>query len=150
MSIANIVASLIPGGTLVKGVISLASGWMKGRQDKQRQEREYKEAQNQRRIEILKDNNDKASDLDMYFVQKHGVTQALSFYVFMAPAVLAFIGFEEQVMRGFKALAQMPDWYMYALGLMLVAIWGFRRLLNVIVQSKMTKFMAEKVPKNVE
>ena len=60
----------------------------------------------------------------------------ISFYVFLAPAVLAFFpSMVEHIENGFAVLVNMPDWYQYALGMMLVSVWGYRKLVGPIVQS---------------
>ena len=60
----------------------------------------------------------------------------ISFYVFLAPAILAFFpGMVEHVKNGFAVLATMPEWYQYALGMMLISVWGYRKLVSPIIQS---------------
>lgn len=60
----------------------------------------------------------------------------ISFYVFLAPAVLAFFpGMVVHVENGFTVLAEMPEWYQYALGMMLISVWGYRKLVSPIIQS---------------
>lgn len=58
-----------------------------------------------------------------------------SFFVFLMPAVLAFYPPAlAHIEAGFIALESMPLWYQYALGMMLVAVWGYRRLVTPIVE----------------
>ena len=60
----------------------------------------------------------------------------ISFYVFLAPAVLAFIpSMVVHIEAGFAVLSTMPIWYQYALGMMLVSVWGYRKLVSPIIQS---------------
>jgi len=60
----------------------------------------------------------------------------ISFYVFLAPAILAFFpGMVDHIENGFAVLQDMPDWYQYALGMMLVSVWGYRKLVSPIIQS---------------
>ncbi len=133
---------------IIKPLVELGSGWLKGRQLKQQQKHEIVKAQTEAQIKKIHDDDDRASDLDQYFVKNHGLTQMISFYIFIAPAILVFVGYEEEVTRGFDALMNMPLWYQYTLGGMLIAIWGYRRVLNALIQKKMTKFIAEKPFKN--
>jgi hypothetical protein len=58
-----------------------------------------------------------------------------SFFVFMLPALLAFVpSMVPTVTAGFIALEAMPEYYQLALGMMLVAVWGYRRLVTPIVE----------------
>lgn len=60
----------------------------------------------------------------------------VSFFVFLTPAILAFFpGMVEHIENGFDVLANMPEWYQYALGMMLVSVWGYRKLVSPIIQS---------------
>ena len=42
------------------------------------------------------------------------------------PLIGCFIGYEEEMMKGFDALAKMPNWYTYALITMVLASFGIR------------------------
>lgn len=42
------------------------------------------------------------------------------------PVVMAFLGFNDQVMAGFAALAEMPEWYSYTLVTISLASFGIR------------------------
>jgi len=60
----------------------------------------------------------------------------VSFFVFLAPAILAFFpGMVDHIEDGFDVLAGMPEWYQYALGMMLISVWGYRKLVSPIIQS---------------
>ena len=60
----------------------------------------------------------------------------VSFFVFLTPAVLAFYPPAlVHVKAGFVALESMPQWYQAALGMMLVSVWGYRKLVSPIIQS---------------
>ena len=81
--------------------------------------------------------NGQASDIEMdNNARKHsGWMDDVSFFVFLLPAVLAFYPPAlPHITAGFEALKGMPEWYQYALGLMLVAVWGYRRLVTPIVE----------------
>ena len=59
----------------------------------------------------------------------------ISFYLFLAPVPLSFIpGMVPVIREGFAALESMPQYYQIALGLMLVSVWGYRRLVVPIVE----------------
>lgn len=128
---------------IVGAVLELAGQVVKGLVDSRKQKRAISAAQAQRKIELIKDDKDRASDLDLYFAQNSSWMRNISFIVMFTPIIMAFVGFEEQVRRGFQALAVIPDEYMYAVGLMLVAMWGFRRMLQTLIQSRINKLIKE-------
>ena len=67
--------------------------------------------------------------------QLSGWMDDASFFIFLMPAVLAFYPPAlPHIEAGFVALKSMPLWYQYALGMMLVAVWGYRRLVTPIVE----------------
>ena len=118
----------------------LGSGWLKNRQAKQQQQNEIEVARVTSKIKRIEKNEDHDNDLDEYFVKSHGGIQKLSFIIFLLPAVMAFIGFDEEVMKGFEALKKMPTWYQYTLGGMMIAIWGYRKTLNKVIQAKLKTY----------
>lgn len=60
----------------------------------------------------------------------------ISFYIFLAPAVLAFFpNMVNHVKNGFAVLSEMPEWYQYALGMMLISVWGYRKLVSPLIQA---------------
>ena len=121
------------GGQLINGVI-----------DGRKQKRDIKHAQAQRKIELIKDRQDKASDLDLYFVKNSAWMRNISFIVLITPLIMAFIGFEERVKLGFEALEVIPKEYQYAVGLMLIVMWGLRGMLQTLIQSKINKYISER------
>lgn len=63
----------------------------------------------------------------------------ISFYLFLLPVPLAFVpDAVPHIQAGFAVLESMPEYYQIALGMMLVSVWGYRRLviplLEVIVK----------------
>jgi len=59
----------------------------------------------------------------------------LSFLIFLAPCLFAFYPPALPViMDGFKALESMPQWYQVALGMMLISVWGYRRIVTPIIE----------------
>ena len=66
----------------------------------------------------------------------------ISFYIFLLPCVLAFYPPAiPHITAGFKALEKMPDWYQYSLGLMLVSVWGYRKLLAPVAQAMLKLYL---------
>lgn len=59
----------------------------------------------------------------------------LTLLLALTPACLAFYPPAlPAVTDGFKELSQLPDWYQAVLCLMLVSVWGYRRVVMPIVQ----------------
>ncbi len=57
-------------------------------------------------------------------------------YILLAPLVLAFAGFNEEVKAGFAAFKEMPDWYQYLVIGVYVVTFGMRGLLNKLLSMK--------------
>lgn len=56
--------------------------------------------------------------------------------LFLLPFGLAFYPPAlPHIKAGFTALNEMPDWYKYSLGMMLVSVWGYRNLVTPIVKT---------------
>lgn len=59
----------------------------------------------------------------------------ISFYLFLLPVPMAFVpGMDVYIKAGFDVLEDMPQYYQVALGLMLVSVWGYRRLVIPLVE----------------
>ena len=75
-------------------------------------------------------------DLDTEARTQAGFMDDISFYIFLSPAILSFYPPAlPHIMAGFAALESMPQWWQAALGMMLVSVWGYRKLVSPIVQS---------------
>ncbi len=69
----------------------------------------------------------------------------ISFYIFLLPCLLSFYPPAiPHIKAGFEALKGMPEWYQYSLGLMLISVWGYRKLLAPVVQAVL-KFYIKKL-----
>ena len=126
--------------SMLKLIAPLGAGWLQGRQKRQEQNHKLEAAKVESRIKRVERNEDHDNDMDEYFVKSHGFIQRISFFVFLTPAIMAFTGYEEEVGRGFDALEEMPLWYQYTLGGMMIAIWGYRKSLNKVIQTKLRVF----------
>ena len=59
----------------------------------------------------------------------------ISFYLFLLPVPLSFFpSMVPHIKAGFEVLEDMPEYYQVALGLMLVSVWGYRRLVVPLVE----------------
>ena len=118
----------------------LGTGFLKSRAKKQEQKAKIEDARVTSRLRRMEKGEDADNDLDQYFVRTHGFIQRLSFIIFLIPAIMAFTGHDEAVMKGFEALEKMPLWYQYTLGGMMIAIWGYRKSLSKVIQTKLNCF----------
>jgi len=98
------------------------------------------EARTTASIQRISEGDRAASDLDEYFVRTNGWKDDISFYLFLMPALLAFHPEAvPHVNAGFAALTEMPEWYQVTLGLMLIAVWGYRRMLRPLLEVVLKK-----------
>tara|TARA_R100000541_G_scaffold51481_1_gene58944 strand:+ start:1499 stop:1924 length:426 start_codon:yes stop_codon:yes gene_type:complete len=59
----------------------------------------------------------------------------LSFLLWLLPVPLAFLpSCVPHIQAGFQVLSTMPEWYMYSLGMMLISVWGYRRLVIPVIE----------------
>lgn len=83
----------------------------------------------------------KSENLNLELDSKNGAdpipwANDVSFVLFLAPAVLAFYPPAlPHIMAGFTAIGNMPLFWQYSLGMMLVSVWGYRNLVEPIVKS---------------
>tara|TARA_R110000796_G_scaffold44892_1_gene109083 strand:+ start:1522 stop:1920 length:399 start_codon:yes stop_codon:yes gene_type:complete len=98
---------------------------------------------------IEKIRNNQMSDIDMDKLNREsaGLMDDISFYIFLSPAVLAFYPPAlPHIKAGFIALEGMPQWFQLALGMMLISVWGYRKLVGPIITSIATAYLG-KLPK---
>lgn len=87
------------------------------------------------KLEGIRNTQESDINMDNNSRQLSGWMDDASFFIFLMPAVLAFYPPAlPHIEAGFAALESMPIWYQYALGMMLVAVWGYRRLVTPIVE----------------
>lgn len=67
----------------------------------------------------------------------------ISFYLFLLPVPLSFFpSMVPHIRAGFEVLESMPQYYQVALGLMLVSVWGYRRLVIPLVEVVVKQLVA--------
>ena len=70
----------------------------------------------------------------------------VSFIIFLAPAVLCFYPPAiPHIQAGFLAISEMPLFWQYGLGMMLVSVWGYRNLVEPIIKSIAKVWLGKKV-----
>ena len=85
-------------------------------------------AQQERIADMTKDASHKASDIDAISQNQKNMAQNITLFLSLVPIILAFVGYDELVVKGFEALSIIPDWYLIAVGVMLGCTWGLRRI----------------------
>ena len=124
---------------IIGGIIEGVSDFFNTRQKIKAAQKERKDVLKEKKLDadILKINQATEADItmDVDSRKNSGWMDDVSFGIFLLPAILAFFPPAlPHVSEGFKALELMPIWYQYALGMMLVAVWGYRRLVTPIVE----------------
>ena len=113
-----------------------------------------KAATNERKDELKKldlvaklKNIEKATETDLSLDAKNGAdpipwANDLTLILFLLPFVLAFYPPAlPHIEAGFAALNNMPEWYKYSLGMMLVSVWGYRNLVGPIIKSVASAYL---------
>ncbi len=114
---------------LLKGIASPVTQIIKGRQ-------EIKAAKVKSIIESIERGEESDITLDEEAMNRAGWMDDLSFFIFLLPAVLSFYPPAlPHIMAGFEALEVMPQWWQMSLGLMLISVWGYRKLISPIITS---------------
>jgi len=87
-------------------------------------------------IKLIQDSAEADTQADTSARVNAGWMDDVSFYIFLSPAVLVFYPPAlPHIIQGFKALESTPQWWQMALGMMLVSVWGYRKLVSPIIQS---------------
>lgn len=96
------------------------------------------------KIEKIKNGQLADIEMDTNARSNAGFMDDISFYLFLLPVPLAFIpSMVPHITKGFEALEAMPEYYKYALGLMLVSVWGYRRLVIPLVEVIVKKWVSK-------
>ena len=87
------------------------------------------------KIESIRNGQEADIEQDSGSRANAGWMDDISFYLFLLPVPLSFIpSMVPHITAGFAALEKMPEYYQIALGLMLVSVWGYRRLVIPLVE----------------
>lgn len=88
-----------------------------------------------------------ASDMNMDENANGRISWAddVSFIVFLVPCLLAFSpSAVPHITAGFLVLEGMPQWYQISLGMMLVSVWGYRRIVTPIIEMVAKTYLGSK------
>ena len=115
--------------SLLGGLISPITEVVKGKQA-------IKKAVTESKIKRIEAKEMTDIELDKLSRENSGWRDDISFYLFLMPMVLAFYPPAlPHIQAGFIALESMPQWYQYGLGMMLISVWGYRKLVSPIVEA---------------
>jgi hypothetical protein len=84
----------------------------------------------QSKLKMIESGNSQRYNLDLETVKNMANTYKDEFIliVFYLPVIMAFFGYSDEVLEGFKSLALMPDWFKIILVLLAVTISGMRNI----------------------
>ncbi len=137
--------------SFLSGLISPITELIKGKQKIKAAKTEAKIATRAALVEskVKSIERGEVSDIEMDNIarQQAGWMDDVSFFAFLLPAILSFYPPAlPHIKAGFVALELMPQWYQAALGMMLISVWGYRKLLGPIIQS-LAKAYLGKLPR---
>ncbi len=96
---------------------------------------ELKKAHLDAKLAAIKNGQEADIRQDVNARQTAGWMDDISFYLFLIPVPMSFFpDMVPHIKAGFAVLDDMPEYYQIALGLMLVSVWGYRRLVIPIVE----------------
>lgn len=135
--------------TLISNLFSLGTSAFTGWQDRKKIQLEHKleidSAEVVAKIERIKSGDEHAASLDRESIKQRGWKDDYLLLLTTLPLVLLFIGplvgvdFQTPVKDGFTALKETPEYYWYALAIVYIDTFGFRRMLRVAFENWVTK-----------
>jgi len=127
---------------IIGGITSYLGQRQEAKEAARKDEAAIATAKTKATIKRIESGDTAASDLDMYMVQNNGLKDDISFYIFLLPAVMVFFPDMVQVIEdGFAVLDKTPVWYQAMLAGMLIAVWGYRRMIRPLIEAVVAKKM---------
>tara|TARA_R110002050_G_scaffold45637_1_gene107863 strand:- start:1041 stop:1484 length:444 start_codon:yes stop_codon:yes gene_type:complete len=120
---------------------------------KLKQEFSIIEAQTKAEVDRILSNTDSDNEIDLITARdkRHGYKDDFITYLFLIPVVVAtiipvltayklddWINLNYHIVESYNALEQLPDWYKYVLGAIIIDVLGFRSFARKII-NKYTK-----------
>ena len=120
---------------------------------KLKQEFEIIEAQTKAEVDRILSNTDSDNEIDLITARdkRHGYKDEVITYLFLVPIVVAtiipvltayrlddWINLNYHIVESYNALEQLPNWYKYVLGAIIIDVLGFRSFARKII-NKYTK-----------
>lgn len=118
----------------IKGVAGYFQEKQQIKKAKEERKDELKKISLETKLEGIRNASESDMKMDEESNERIAWADDVSFAVFLAPALLSFWPPAlPHISAGFQALGEMPVWYQYALGMMLISVWGYRRLVTPII-----------------
>lgn len=129
---------------LATTIVSGAIGYFKDRQQTKKNERERKDkveqAKTDAQIKRLQSGDESAAKLDELSIKQRGWKDEYLLILTTLPLGLSFIpDWAHIVDAGFSALDGVPEYYWYALGMIYVDTFGFRRMVRIAFEHWLQK-----------
>ncbi|NMW18045.1 MAG: hypothetical protein HKK66_03265 [Chlorobiaceae bacterium] len=110
---------------IIDGIINLATGWINGKQEKQKLDLELQ--LEQMRIDAKKESAPDDYDMEAMKNQEHSWKDEYLLWVFTIPFVLSFVPqTQEAVVKGWHYIALAPWWYPSLLIGITASVYGLR------------------------
>ena len=108
---------------------------------------ELKQAVHKKQLDQISQGNMSASELDSISIQSRGWKDDFLLLVTIFPIIACFIPeMGTHIRQGFEVLkASVPEWYMYALALVFIDTFGFRRILRSVLVQYLTNRFGKKL-----
>ena len=115
---------------------------------KVQQEHSIIEAQTKAQVDRILSNTDSDNQIDLITAQdkKHTLKDEVVTYLFLIPVIIAtvtpfiiaykennFVNLSEDIRLSYENLNQLPDWYKYVLGAIIIDVLGFRSFARKIL-----------------
>ncbi|WP_163836935.1 hypothetical protein [Spartinivicinus ruber] len=128
--------------TIINTLSSVVQSYIAVRQRKA----ELKQAIHQKQLDDIHQGNISASELDSLSIQSRGWKDDFLLVVTVTPLVMCFVPeMGSHIKQGFEVLsASVPEWYMYALALVYIDTFGFRRILRNVLANQSINFLKNK------
>lgn len=123
--------------------------------DSYNKKQELKDAKHERELKRITDNDQAAGDADIVSLRARTwsdeylliLTTAPFAFLFFEPVVWVFISdikytegmLREGVVKGFEAMKVVPEYMWYALALIYIDVFGFRRMLRLAIENLIMK-----------
>ena len=119
---------------IITQLAGLASTWLEGNQKKVEAKAMAQAAMEEAKAEVFRKKATSDTDWEMQSMEnaQSSWKDEYLLILFSIPFVMAFIEpLQPYVQRGFEILENTPEWYRYALGVMVAASFGVRSFLRV-------------------
>jgi hypothetical protein len=124
-------------GVAIGAVIEGITSWWRTRQEIKKVEAEsaieIKKAETQSYIRRLETQQQLDAEWEIKSIANNGWKDEYLTLVMSIPLIMCFVpGLDDYVHRGFASLGGTPDWYQYALLVVLASAFGFRKITDLV------------------